>query len=243
MADPVDPAPASPGRCELRLDKWDGTTSKTIPLEALESDDFGRWYRWPAGQVMTRRSGPPQRSRRDQLVLVPGEGSWVARWALDGEFALYCDVTTPVLTTSAGTLQAVDLDLDVVRYRDRRVAIIDRDEFEARRVSMGYPPEVVTQALLTADWLHGAVTGGHEPFASVGPARLSPLPAAVLATVSARMVDRRGAGDDPALAAAIRRLVVRTAERFRDATVTEFLPVLVERAVLAALDTPPTALV
>ncbi|MCD2193088.1 DUF402 domain-containing protein [Actinomycetospora endophytica] len=241
MAEPVTREPDSrePGRCELRLDKWDGTTSKTIPLLTLDTDRFGRWYRWPAGHVMTRRSGPPQRPRRDQLLLVPRTGSWIARWALDGEFALYCDVTTPVLTTATGGLWAVDLDLDVVRYRDRRVALIDQDQFESRRVSMGYPPEVVEQAWTTADWLHRAVSDGHEPFATVGPGRLTPLPAAALAAVNARLLDRHGADDDPARAAVIRRLVARTAERFRDATITEFLPVLVERAVGAALAAHP----
>lgn len=229
---------SEPRCCTLRVDKWDGSASKSVRLEALESDGFGRWYRWPAGAEMTRRGGPPVRYRRDQIVLVPVDEHWIARWGLDGDHALYCDVTTPVTTSADGTLHTVDLDLDVVRYRDGRVAVLDRDQFEARRRSMGYPAPLVARAMLTTRRLHHAIRRGREPFAAAGPGRLTPISAEAMSTVARRVIDRVGA-DDSAQTRAIHQLVRQTGEEFRDATVTTHLPVLIERAVRRRWDEKP----
>lgn len=153
--------------CELRLRKWDGSPGRRTPLRPLHQDTFGRWYLWPAGEAMLPRSGPPRTFAHPFVHLVPTSGSWTARWGDDGEVGLYCDVTTPPVVRS-DTVTAVDLDLDVVRYRDGRVAIIDQEQFARRRIQMGYPLRVVTDAVVTASRLYDAVTSGHEPFATVG---------------------------------------------------------------------------
>lgn len=177
-----EPAGAEPGPVThapegwLRLNKWDGSTSKSIPWHSLGADGFGCWYRWPAGAVMTRRAGPPVRHTSDRVLLVPTEGSWIARWGGAGSLELYCDVTTPPEPEHEGSVRAIDLDLDVVRYRTGRVAVIDQAQFDQRRVTMGYPNTVVQQALATARWLYRAVSGGLEPFASVGAAVLAGQP-------------------------------------------------------------------
>lgn len=120
-----------------------------------------------AGEAMLPRSGPPRTFTHPFVHLVPSAGSWTARWGDDGEVGLYCDVTTPPVIRS-DTVTAVDLDLDVVRYHDGRVAIIDQDQFARRRTQMAYPPRVVTDAVVTASRLYAAVASGHEPFATVG---------------------------------------------------------------------------
>jgi hypothetical protein len=216
-------------RCTLRVRKWDGSMSKIIPLERLGPDHFGCWYRWPAGEAMVRRSGPPVHHRRDQILLVPDDGHWIARWALDGDHALYCDVTTPVTADADGTLHTVDLDLDVVRYRRGRVAVIDQDQFESRRRTMGYPGRLVDQARATARWLHRAVETEAEPFRRAGPDRLSPISAAQVADVTRRLVDRLNP-DDPVATDVVERLVHQATELYRHATVTAYLPLLIERA-------------
>ena len=40
----------------------------------------------------------------------------------------------------------VDLDLDVIRFGDGRVEVVDRDEFEVHQHTFGYPPDIVEAA-------------------------------------------------------------------------------------------------
>jgi protein associated with RNAse G/E len=60
----------------------------------------------------------------------------------------------------------VDLDIDVIRYRDGRVEVEDEDEFAQHRDELGYPPEIVAGALAGAAELRAALAHGEEPFAS-----------------------------------------------------------------------------
>jgi protein associated with RNAse G/E len=119
-----------------------------------------------------RGAEPPVRQRRDFALLVPAEGDWTACFNADGELEIYADVTTrPVL--SPGQVTAVDLDLDVVRYRDGRVAVLDEDEFAEHQVQLDYPAELIEQARTTCDWLVGAVSARREPFGQTGAAWLA----------------------------------------------------------------------
>ena len=59
----------------------------------------------------------------------------------------------------------VDLDLDVVRWRDSgSVEVIDEDEFAEHQVAYAYPDHVVANARGAADHL-AARLSTHEPFA------------------------------------------------------------------------------
>ena len=75
--------------------------------------------------------------------------------------------TRPVL--EEGTVTAVNLDLDVVRYFDGRVEVLDEDEFAEHQVQLGYPAELITQARQTCDWLVGRSRPG--PSRSARPGR------------------------------------------------------------------------
>jgi protein associated with RNAse G/E len=55
-----------------------------------------------------------------------------------------------------------DLELDVVRYRDGSVEILDEHEFEVARPR--YPPNLVTLALEEASRLDSALRDATEPF-------------------------------------------------------------------------------
>ena len=56
---------------------------------------------------------------------------------------IYVNVTTrPAL--DQGTVSAVNLDLDVVRWRDGRVEVLDEDEFAEHQVLLGYPAELIS---------------------------------------------------------------------------------------------------
>ena len=43
-------------------------------------------------------------------------------------------------------MTTVDLDLDVIRFCDGRVEVVDRDEFEVHQRTFRYPPDVVAAA-------------------------------------------------------------------------------------------------
>ena len=80
---------------------------------------------------------------------------------------IYVDVTTPAVWTSPNEVTMVDLDLDVLRFRpDRSVLIVDQDEFAEHQIRYGYPPDVIAAAEKAADWLHGVLGDGTEPFAT-----------------------------------------------------------------------------
>jgi len=64
----------------------------------------------------------------------------------DGSFRnYYCNVAKP-FTLDGGTLEFVDLDIDVVVWPDGRVEVLDRDDFEENSVKFGYPNDVIEKA-------------------------------------------------------------------------------------------------
>ena len=103
---------------------------------------------------------------------MPAEGDWTACFNADGELEIYADVTTRP-AYGAGQVTAVDLDLDVVRYWDGRVAVLDEDEFAEHQVELSYPAELIDQARATCDWLVSAVSARREPFGQAGAAWLA----------------------------------------------------------------------
>ncbi|MEX0873926.1 MAG: DUF402 domain-containing protein [Actinomycetota bacterium] len=62
----------------------------------------------------------------------------------------------------------IDLDLDVIRFRDGRLLLDDQDEFEEHKELYGYPEDFVEKAVATEDWLMEAVEQRREPFGSAG---------------------------------------------------------------------------
>ena len=61
-------------------------------------------------------------------------------------------------------MRAVDLDLDVIQGTTGRIWVDDEDEFAAHRVALGYPDEVVEQAVTSCQEVLTAVTGHAAPF-------------------------------------------------------------------------------
>ena len=57
----------------------------------------------------------------------------------------YCNVSTPP-TFSPGTLEYVDLDIDVLVDPKLNYQVVDLDEFEERRFQMNYPEDLVKNA-------------------------------------------------------------------------------------------------
>ncbi|GAA2660052.1 DUF402 domain-containing protein [Paractinoplanes durhamensis] len=154
---------------EMRYTKWGGKRHWRFRAEVLGSDEFGWWYGCPAGTSMRRGFEEPILVHYDFIVLVPTEGRWIASWngPTHEHLAIYVDVTSAPVR-SGDLVEAVDLDLDVVRLRDGSVELLDEDEFEEHQLRYAYPPDVITQARATADDLINMITHHREPFGEVG---------------------------------------------------------------------------
>ena len=160
---PVQPGDVVP----VRFGKWGGRPHWEMDLRYLGTDEFGVWLGSPAGMPM-RRPGRESWTDAEFAMLVPRSGEFVASFNGAGvSDAIYVDITDrPVLEDDG--LRAVDLDLDVVLPYAGELYVDDEDEFEEHRVEYGYPPHVVTAAQASCEAVVAAITGGREPWVSVG---------------------------------------------------------------------------
>jgi protein associated with RNAse G/E len=148
---------------EVRFSKWQGTPATSFAAIWLGRDAHGTWLGMPRGTVVTKK-GMSAPVPFPSVMLVPHHGSWVARFRREHRYAVYADVTTAAVL-SESSLELVDLDIDVVRFRATgEVAVKDEDEFAERRETFGYPAEVVATARKTRSYLTRAITTWAEPF-------------------------------------------------------------------------------
>jgi protein associated with RNAse G/E len=81
------------------------------------------------------------------------EHFWTDRWYNvfrfsdpDGsERAIYANIAMPARFDGT-TIDYVDLDIDVIRWPDGRVEVLDRDDFERNSARFGYPDDVILAA-------------------------------------------------------------------------------------------------
>ena len=150
------------------MTKWGRRPHWELDGLFLGSDDDGDWIGVPAGSRMSR-PGATYTAPVDQVMLSPGPGrsvdrGWVATFhAPGGDTHTYVDMTTPPYWTALD-LNAVDLDLDVVRGRSGRVWVDDEDDFARHRVELGYPREIVDLAVATSARVRDLLSDGLAPF-------------------------------------------------------------------------------
>jgi uncharacterized protein len=151
----------------VRYRKYDGSAHRDYPARRLADDAHGTWLGVDAGTASIYH-GRPSIEQIPFVLLVPRERWWTAMFNPPPRTSeVYCDITCPARWQDDGTVDLVDLDLDVVRRRHTgRVELRDEDEFAAHRASFGYPDEVVNPARAAADWLQTALDDGTQPFAS-----------------------------------------------------------------------------
>jgi predicted RNA-binding protein associated with RNAse of E/G family len=171
----------------MAYSKWDGSSHWHFEVQELGHDQHGHWFSGAPGILLQRAEEPPTEEVNGFVMLVPQLGSWIAFWNRVGEVTTYIDVTDLPRIVD-GTIQAVDLDLDVIAWRDGRVEVVDRDEFEEHQELLGYPADVVVGAEQTAAWLETEVRGGRAPFDGVAQDWLDRAVAAW-----GRLTDRSGA--------------------------------------------------
>lgn len=148
--------------------KHDGSLHWHLTMTWLAEDDHGVWAGTPRPTTMRKGNGPLVVLDYASIMLFPREAWWTAAFnASPAATEIYCDITTPVQWLSPDEVTMIDLDLDVLRMRDGHIELVDEDEFAEHRVKFGYPAEVVAEAERSAAWLHAAITGNREPFATV----------------------------------------------------------------------------
>lgn len=161
------------------MTKWGRRPHWEFDATFLGSDRAGDWIGIPAGTRMIR-PGAEYVAPVHQVGLSPAPGpnpdrGWLATFhAEGGEVHTYVDMTTPPYWTDLD-LNAVDLDLDVVRDPDGRVWVDDEDEFAQHQRAFGYPAEIVDLARTTAERIRKALRDQQHPFDGTADAWLERL--------------------------------------------------------------------
>jgi predicted RNA-binding protein associated with RNAse of E/G family len=154
-----------PRTVDVRARKWPDSPHWEHEAVALGADGWGQWVGVAKGTWISR-PGAGFHAHCDQVVLLPHDAWWVATFYGDDAerpVDIYVDITTPV-TWDGDLAHSVDLDLDVVRGLSGQIWVDDEDEFAEHRVSLGYPDDVVKQALAACERVHAALVAGDPPF-------------------------------------------------------------------------------
>lgn len=156
--------------------KYDGSLHWHVSGTRLGTDAFGCWVGFPTHTIARRGTDVRMVWKQPAVMLVPADVWWTALFMADPhEYAIYCNIAS-VPVWDGEVVSMVDLDFDVIRYRDGRAELADEDEFAEHRVRYSYPPDVVRNAEVSARLLldavrtgTGAFGGAHERwFAKVG---------------------------------------------------------------------------
>lgn len=149
----------------LRTRKWPDSPHWEYDAQWLGADATGQWIGLPVGTWLSR-PGAGFHATAAHVVLVPHDAWWVATfYGYDDQRPVdtYVDITTPS-TWSGDVVDCVDLDLDVIRGTSGRVWVDDEDEFAQHRRTLGYPAEVVQNAVASCEEVLAAVEADRPPF-------------------------------------------------------------------------------
>jgi protein associated with RNAse G/E len=153
----------------VRIDfrKWNGQRHWQFAMQRLGEDEHGLWLWSPPGTDMQRGEEPRRESQAINLKLVPEGRWWTAIWSYRQQVDVYVDIIAPP-TWRGSTVTMIDIDLDLVRWADGRVEVLDEHEFVQHQAEMEYPPRLVDTARATTAQLALALESRHEPFGDVG---------------------------------------------------------------------------
>ena len=159
----------------VRFFKWPDRAHWRYDMFRLGTDEHGVWLGAPEHTVTQRGDEPPNEHPYAFVKLVPRGGWFTAIWNTEGKYEIYVDISTPPVW-DGDTVEMIDLDLDVVRWRtDGSAGILDEDEFLEHQETYGYPQHIIDKARATTASLLLAVEARDEPFGDVGPAWLRRL--------------------------------------------------------------------
>ena len=124
--------------------KFDSSLHWHYPMWHLGEDTNGTWLGAPAGTMLRKGHLPSQPARGAFVTLVRSGARSMPTWNAPGSYrwSVYVDVCGPVSVTR-DRVDAVDLDLDVVRDWEGAVEVLDRDEFSEHAATLSYPDDLV----------------------------------------------------------------------------------------------------
>ncbi|WP_343320396.1 DUF402 domain-containing protein [Arthrobacter sp. TMP15] len=150
--------------------KYDGSAHWVVPGHHLGSDEHGHWVFQGTGEFISR-PGAALYTESDAILLIPHTGDWVATFFDDSHPAgveLYIDLAVEMgwhrIRDGVVEFHMIDMDLDVIRTRDRGLYIDDQDEFADHRVTLAYPEELCLRVETACSALRTAVAAGNAPF-------------------------------------------------------------------------------
>jgi uncharacterized protein len=96
------------------------------------------------------------------------EGFTVAMEIGAGEIrSYYCNIATPSIW-NGDEIHYIDLDLDVIRKKNEKWQVIDKEEFESNAIKYGYPSELKDYALKSLKLLQNKINTASFPFDGSG---------------------------------------------------------------------------
>lgn len=148
-------------------EKWGGHPHYRGLAHHIGDDEHGSWLWGPAGRTIYRGDVELFVTEFASLTLVPENGWWAAAWwPGHGDIDVYVNINTPAAWRT-DTLTCVDLDLDVIRFRDGRVEVVDREEFDLHKERYGYPADLIDSAETAASAVFDLVVRYVTPFDGV----------------------------------------------------------------------------
>lgn len=163
-------APAPGDLVVARNRKYDGTAHWVVPGRYLGSDNHGHWIFQGTGEFISR-PGAALYTGSDAVMLVPHAGDWVATFYDDTHpdgvelyIDLACELSWNRIRPAVVECHLVDMDLDVVRTKDRGLYVDDEEEFAEHRVEMNYPAGLCTRMESATAALMDAVAARQAPF-------------------------------------------------------------------------------
>lgn len=156
-----------PAVIEVRSFKWPRRPTSVAVAHFLGADDYGCWLGIRQGDPwwMADRSNAGL-FEQSFVKLVPEETNWTACFNA-ADPLVDVDIVLPVCWGD-GTLDEVDLELDILRVTNGNVYIRDQDEFERVQQEWAMPLALAAQAKVTCAEIYDQVRHDVEPFHSVG---------------------------------------------------------------------------
>ena len=155
---------------ELASEKWGGHPHYRGHNVHLGDDEHGTWLWGVTGRTIYRGDEPLWATQHAALTLVSPGRWWAPSWWVGHpDLEVYVNINTPA-EWHGDRIVSVDLDLDVVRFLDGRVEIVDRDEFEEHQVRYGYPDDLIAQAEAATAEAYDLLTRNVAPFDGVAAA-------------------------------------------------------------------------
>jgi uncharacterized protein len=133
----------------------------------LGADEYGTWVGARPGGVIELPDGTTRLAERTVVWCAPHDDWYLLHYFADHpELLLYIDICTPP-TWTREEVRMIDLDLDVIVWTSAQgghIELVDVDEFEAHRVELDYPADLVAGAERAARDVLARVQAGDGPF-------------------------------------------------------------------------------